>query len=64
MWIADKYIDYVREQTIENPGQSWGKMLMGFQANKLRTKLLPKKDQKRGRVCGLFSSETVCFDRS
>ena len=48
MWIADKYIDYVREQTIENPGQSWGKMLMGFQANKLRTKLLPKKEITKG----------------
>ncbi len=43
MWIADKYIDYVKEQTIEHPGESWGKMLLGFKANKLRTKLLPKK---------------------
>ena len=48
MWIADKYIDYVREQTIENPGQSWGRMLLGFQANKLRTKLLPKKEISKG----------------
>lgn len=48
MWIADKYIDYVREQTIENPGQSWGRMLLGFQANKLRTKLLPKKEITKG----------------
>ena len=48
MWIADKYIDYIREQTIENPGQSWGKMLLGFQANKLRTKLLPKKEISKG----------------
>ena len=48
MWITDKYIDYVREQTIENPGQSWSKMLLGFQANKLRTKLLPKKEISKG----------------
>ena len=48
MWITDKYIDYVREQTIENPGQSWGRMLLGFQANKLRTKLLPKKEISKG----------------
>ena len=27
MWIADKYIDYVKEQTVEHPGESWEKML-------------------------------------
>lgn len=48
MWIADKYIDFVREQTINNPAQSWGKMLLGFKANKLRTKLLPNKNLSRG----------------
>ena len=48
MWIADKYIDYVKEQTINNPGQSWGKMLLGFKANKLRMKLLPNKKLSRG----------------
>ena len=42
MWIADKYIDHVKEQTVEHPGESWEKMLLGFKANKLRTKLLPK----------------------
>lgn len=48
MWIVDKYIDYVKQQTVEKPGQSWSKMLLGFQANKLRTKLLPKKNLSRG----------------
>ncbi len=48
MWIADKYIDYVKEQTIAHPGESWDKMLLGFQANKLRTKLLPKKGISKG----------------
>lgn len=43
MWVVDKYIDYVKEQTIEDPKKSWGKILLGFQANKLRTKILPKK---------------------
>ena len=48
MWIADKYIDYVKEQTVEHPGESWEKMLLGFKANKLRTKLLPKKGISKG----------------
>ncbi len=48
MWIADKYIDYVKESTMEHPDQSWGKILMGFRANKLRTKLLPKKGLAKG----------------
>lgn len=48
MWIVDKYIENVKEQTMEAPGESWGKILLGFQANKLRTKLLPKKELSRG----------------
>ena len=48
MWIADKYIDYVKEQTSEHPGESWDKMLLGFKLNKLRTKLLPKKGISKG----------------
>ena len=48
MWIADKYIDYVKSQTIKNPGESWGKIMLGFQANKLRMKLLPKKELSKG----------------
>ena len=48
MWVVDKYIDYVKEQTIEDPKKSWGKILLGFQANKLRTKILPKKGLAKG----------------
>ena len=48
MWIADKYIDYVKDQTVKHPGESWNKMLLGFQANKYRMKLLPKKGISKG----------------
>ena len=48
MGIADKYIDYVKASTIKDPSGSWGKILMGFKANKLRTKLLPDKELARG----------------
>ena len=48
MWIADKYIDYVKEQTAAHPGQSWDQMLLGFKLNKLRTKVLPKKGISKG----------------
>ncbi|HIX63562.1 MAG TPA: hypothetical protein H9852_03945 [Candidatus Mediterraneibacter colneyensis] len=37
MWIADKYIDHVKEQTAAHPGESWDQMLLGFKLNKLRT---------------------------
>ena len=30
MWIADKYIDYVKEKTVASPGESWDSMLLGF----------------------------------
>ncbi len=42
MWIADKYIDHVKEKTAAHPGESWEQMLLGFKLNKLRTKVLPK----------------------
>ena len=48
MWIADKYIDYVKEQPQEKPGETRDKMLLGFKANKLRMKLLPKKGLAKG----------------
>ncbi len=48
MWIADKYIDHVKKDTEARPGESWNEMLLGFQLNKLRTKLLPKKGLSRG----------------
>ena len=48
MSIVNGYIDYVRNQAIENPQKSWEKILFGFQANKLRTKVLPKKGISKG----------------
>ena len=48
MWIADKYIDHVKEETTAHPGKSWDQMLLGFKLNKLRTKLLPKKGISKG----------------
>ncbi len=48
MWIADKYIEYVKEQTVKHPGETWNKILLGFQANELRTRLLPKKNLSKG----------------
>lgn len=48
MWIADKYIDHVKEQTAAHPGESWDQMLLGFKLNKLCTKLLPKKGISKG----------------
>ncbi len=48
MWIADKYIDHVKKDTEARPGECWNEMLLGFQLNKLRTKLLPKKGLSRG----------------
>lgn len=48
MWIADKYIDHVKEQTAAHPGESWDQMLLGFKLNKLRAKVLPKKGISKG----------------
>ena len=48
MSVADKYIDYVKKEAIERPEKSWDKMVLGFQANKLKTKLLPKKAISKG----------------
>ncbi len=48
MWIADKYINYVKEQTIAHPEESWGKILLGFRLNKFRMKVLPTKGISKG----------------
>ena len=48
MWIADKYIDYVKKQTIEHPGETWDKILLGFKANKLRTGCCPPRALRKG----------------
>ena len=38
MWIADKYIDYVKEKTVASPGESWDSMLLGFQGEQASDK--------------------------
>lgn len=48
MSVADKYIDFVRQEAIEHPEKSWNKMIFGFQANKWRTRLLPKSGLSKG----------------
>lgn len=48
MKIAEMYVDYVKQKTEEEPEKSWNKILLGFQANRLRTRFLPKKNIARG----------------
>ena len=48
MQIVDKYIDYVKEEAVRHPDKSWDKILLGFKANKWRTKLLPNKNLSKG----------------
>ena len=48
MSVVDKYIEHVQKEAIENPEKSWNKMVLGFKANKWKTKLLPKKNIAKG----------------
>ena len=48
MSVVDKYLDFVRKEAIEHPEKSWNKMILGFQANKWRTRLLPKSGLSKG----------------
>ncbi|MDO4553845.1 MAG: 2-hydroxyacyl-CoA dehydratase family protein [Lachnospiraceae bacterium] len=48
MSVVDKYINYVKEEAIHQPEKSWDKMVLGFKANKLKMKLLPKKGMAKG----------------
>ena len=41
MSVVDKFIDYVHDEVVEHPEKSWEKMVFGFQANKLKTRILP-----------------------
>ena len=43
MSVVDKFIDYVHDEVVEHPEKSWEKMVFGFQANKLKTRILPRK---------------------
>lgn len=46
--VVEKYIDYVRNEAMDNPEKSFQKMLFGFKANKWKTKILPKKNIAKG----------------
>ena len=48
MNIADKYIQYVKEKTEAEPEKGWDKILLGFKANCLRTRYLPRKNLSKG----------------
>ena len=48
MSVVDKFIDYVHDEVVEHPEKSWEKMVFGFQANKLKTRILPKKNLSKG----------------
>lgn len=48
MTLTDKFVDYVREQAENGTPGSWEKMVLGFQANKLKTKLLPNRHLSKG----------------
>lgn len=48
MFIADKYVQYVKEKTLREPEKSWDKILLGFRLNQLRTHFLPNRNISRG----------------
>ncbi len=48
MFVVDKYIDYVKQEAVQHPEKSWDKILLGFKANKWRTRLLPNQKISRG----------------
>ena len=48
MSIADRYINYVNQEVKQEPDKGWSRMILGFQANKWRTRLLPKKNLSKG----------------
>ena len=43
MWIADKYIDYVKEKTVASPGESWDSMLLGFKRTSFGQNFFPRR---------------------
>ena len=48
MNVVEKYIQYVKEKTEKEPEKGWDKMLLGFRANSLRTRFMPKKGLSKG----------------
>lgn len=48
MNVVDKFIDHVKKEVVEESDRGWEKMVLGFKANKLRTRFIPKKNLSRG----------------
>ena len=48
MFVVDKYIDYVKQEAVQHPEKSWDKILLGFKANKWRTRLLSQPKDFQG----------------
>ncbi len=48
MSIADRYINYVNQEVKTEPDKGWNRMILGYQANKWRSRLLPRPGLSRG----------------
>lgn len=48
MNIADRYIEYAKKTTQADPKKGWERIKLGFQANCLRTSILPNKKIAKG----------------
>ena len=48
MSIADRYINYVNQEVKKDPQKGWDHMVLGFSANKWRSRLLPRPGLARG----------------
>ena len=48
MFLDDKYINYVNQEVKKEPEKGWNWMVRGFQANKLKTRLLPNSGISKG----------------
>lgn len=48
MFLVDKYINYVNHEVKKEPEKGWNWMVRGFQANKLKTRLLPNSGISKG----------------
>lgn len=48
MFLVDKYINYVNQEVKKEPEKGWNWMVRGFQANKLKTRLLPNSGISKG----------------
>ena len=47
MSIVEKYIEYVKNEAVEKPEKSWNKILLGYKANKLITRIAPTETSQR-----------------